>query len=66
MTIKKVKKVTEKMVREHLGHNGQECRVVIHRDGRISRYGHPDPTNRSMDFWHSCAGLDEQVKELLR
>jgi|GEM_PF-5717911 len=55
-----VKKVTAEMVREHLGHNGHECRVIIHRDG------HPDPTNRSMDFWHSCANFEEQVKELLR
>ena len=43
--------MTKKQIREYLGHNGHECRVVIHRNGMISRYGSSDPTDRSEDFW---------------
>ncbi len=60
----------ESRIREHLGHNGAECRVRIHRDGRVERYGSPDPTDRSRDFW-AFVGLfdeifDEDTREAVR
>lgn len=44
-------KITDRAIREYLGHNGVECRVRIGRDGRVERYGSPNTTDRSKDFW---------------
>ncbi len=52
-------------IREHLGHNGAECRVRIHRDGRVERYGSPDPTDRSRDFWAFVGLFDEIFGEIV-
>lgn len=43
--------ITNKQIRDYLGHNGCECRVRITRDGRVLRYGSPEPTDRSRDYW---------------
>lgn len=43
--------MTNKEIREHLGHNGVECRVRITRDGKIYRHGSPVVTDRSKDYW---------------
>jgi hypothetical protein len=51
--------MTHQEVREQLGHNGHECRVRITRDGQIMRYGSPDPTNRSADYWQWLGYLAE-------
>ena len=42
---------TNKQIREHLGHNGRECRVRIKRNGEVHRYGSREDTDRSRDYW---------------
>ncbi len=56
---------TDKAIREYLGHNGCECHVVIHMDGKITRYGSPDPFDRSKDYWAFCGYRDEITREML-
>lgn len=46
-----VRTMTNKQIRHALGHNGVECKVRITHDGTVRRYGSPDPTDRSKDFW---------------
>lgn len=41
-----------KALREYYGHNGDTCKVVVKRNGDILRYGSPDASDRSKDFWH--------------
>lgn len=55
--------LTDTQLREHLGHNGHECRVRIQRDGHVWRHGAPTPTDRSMDCWHYCGHVDELRRE---
>jgi hypothetical protein len=51
---------TDKEIREHLGHNGHECRVRIWRDGTVERHGSPiSDTDRSRDFWAYVGERDE-------
>lgn len=44
-------KITNKFIRQYFGHNGVECKVVIHRDGTIERFGSPNAFDRSKDYW---------------
>ena len=44
-------KITDKEIREYLGHNGHECKIRITEDGDVYRYGHRDPMDRSSDYW---------------
>lgn len=44
-------KITDDTIRAHLGHSSPECCVVIARNGTIWRFGSPDLTDRSKDFW---------------
>lgn len=53
-------KITDATIRAHLGHSGQECRVVITRDGTIKRFGSPDLTDRSKDYW-TVVGTRAQI-----
>ncbi len=57
-------KITNKKIREYFGHNGVECRVRISRDGTVTRYGSPDPFNRSMDYWQDLGDVDYVAKEI--
>ena len=51
----------DKEIRDRLGHNGRECMVRIARDGsKVERYGSPEPTDRSSDYWQYL-GTREQV-----
>jgi hypothetical protein len=56
--------VTDKQIREWYGHNGRECRVCIRRDGTVERYGSPDPTDRSADYW-AYLGTREQIVAMI-
>lgn len=47
-------------LRLELGHNGAECRVRIHDDGRIERHGSPEPTDRSHDYWHDMGRVTDR------
>ena len=47
--------MTNKQIREYLGHNGHECRVRITRDGKIYRHGSLVVIDRTKDFW-ACMG----------
>jgi len=58
--------MSNKEIRRYLGHNGSECRVRIHRDGRITRHGSPDPADRSMDYWHDCGTLADAILSMRR
>jgi len=52
-------KNVKRMVREHYGHNGVECRVGIKESGEVYRYGSPVETDRSQDFWVFLGNLSE-------
>ena len=56
--------ISNKEIREHLGHNGAECRVVIHRDGRVDRFGSPEATDRSKDYWSYMGQVDEIKRDM--
>jgi hypothetical protein len=51
-------------IRNHLGHCPPECRVKITHLGEVSRYGSPDPYDRSKDFWQFCGWVEDLQKEL--
>ena len=55
--------MTNKQLREYLGHNGSECVVTISRQGVVKRYGSPDPFERSMDFWQYMGVRDDYKSE---
>lgn len=57
-------KITDKAIREHLGHNGVECRVRIARNGVVERYGSPLPTDRSKDFWPYMGTREDIAREM--
>lgn len=59
-----MKKVTNKQIRNYLGHNGRECIVRVSRDGRVMRFGSSVPTDRSHDFWVLVGRKDEIVQEI--
>lgn len=54
--------MSHKEIREELGHCPHECRVVIHRDGRVSRFGSPDIFDRSMDYWQDMGRVEDYRK----
>jgi hypothetical protein len=54
---------TDAEIREHLGHNGHECRVRIKRDGTVERHGSPiSDTDRSRDWW-CYVGTRESISD---
>lgn len=53
--------MTNKQIREYLGHNGAECIVRIKRDGTVMRYGAPDPADRSKDFWQYWGHVTDYI-----
>ena len=53
-------KITDKMIREYLSHNGAECKVRIAHDGNVYRHGSPDYFDRSADYW-AWVGYREQI-----
>jgi len=55
-------KVTKKQIREYYGHNGQDCRVRITRNGEVLRYGSPDPFDRSKDYWQFICYIETAEK----
>jgi len=57
-------RITDKAIREYYGHNGAECVVTIKRNGEIHRYGSPDPTDRSMDYWHYVCTREQAVRDI--
>jgi hypothetical protein len=56
--------MTKKQIRKYLGHSLPECRVRIHHNGDISRYGSTDPFDRSADFWHLVVTVADVEKEV--
>jgi len=57
-------KITDKAIRDYLGHNGVECRVRISRDGTVTRHGSPDPFDRSNDYWMLMGTREEIAEEI--
>ena len=56
--------ITHKEIREYLGHNGAECKVVIHRDGQVFRHGSTEATDRSKDYWSYMGQVDEIKRDM--
>lgn len=56
--------VKNKEIRNHLGHNGEECRVRITRGGAVIRYGSPSVYDRSKDHWSFLGSKEEIIKEI--
>ena len=59
-----MEKITDKKIREYLGHNGDECRVRIQKDGTVLRNGSSDYTDRSQDEWLYVGKRSEIVREM--
>lgn len=59
-------KITDKQIREFLGHNGHECTVRIRKDGTVERYGSPNPLDRSKDFWAYMGTREDVIREIKR
>jgi hypothetical protein len=57
-------KITDREIREYLGHNGSECRVRIQKDGTVLRNGSPNYTDRSKDEWLYLGKRDQFVREI--
>ena len=57
-------KITDKEIREYLGHNGHECKIRITEDGDVYRYGHRDPMDRSSDYWAWMGKRNEIAEEI--
>jgi len=51
-------RITNKEIRDYYGHNGNECKVKIKRNGEIHRFGSPNYTDRSKDYWHYLGTKD--------
>ena len=58
-------KVTDADIREIYGHNGHECHVQIRKNGEVVRYGSPDPTDRSMDFWAQIGWREDIAEQIV-
>lgn len=58
--------ITDKAIRDYMGHNGAECRVRVTRDGRVLRHGSPEPTDRSRDYWAWLGWRDDIVERMGR
>jgi len=56
--------ITHKEIREYLGHDGSNCKVMIGRDKKIFRKVHPDPFNRTRDYKHFVGYLDDIKNEM--
>jgi len=56
--------ITHKQIREYLGHDGNNCKVVIHQDATIDCYGSPDIFDRSMDYWYGCGTVAEIKQQI--
>ena len=56
-------KTRNQIIRDSLGHCPPECRVKISRLGKVSRYGSPNPSDRSKDFWSFCGWAEEWEKQ---
>lgn len=60
----KQKTISDKAIREYLGHCPSECRVRIKRDGNVERYGSPDLFDRSKDVWVFMGHRDDIAREM--
>ena len=56
-------KTRNQIIRDSLGHCPPECRVKISRLGKVSRYGSPNLSDRSKDFWSFCGWAEEWEKQ---
>ena len=61
-----MKNKTNQEIREYLGHALPECKVVIHRNGEIERYGSANPADRSQDWWAYMGTVDEIKAQMQR
>ena len=59
-----MEKITDREIRDYLGHNGSECRVRIQRDGTVLRNGSPDYADRSQDEWLYVGKRSEIVRDM--
>ena len=61
-----MKNITHKQIREFLGHNGDERKVRITRDGLVLTYGSTDHTDRSKDFWAEVGTVEGVAAQIER
>lgn len=59
-------KITHKQIREFLGHNGDERKVRITRDGLVLTYGSADHADRSKDFWAEVGTVEGVAAQIER
>ena len=57
-------RITDKAIREYLGHNGSECRVLIRRNGDVLRHGDAEHNNRGADFWAYIGSRNEIADQM--
>lgn len=58
--------VSDRDIREHLGHGQGNRRVRVQRDGKVHYYGSTVDTDRSHDYWHFAGFRDELAAEVER
>ena len=57
------KTITNKDVRDYLGHDGSNCKVKIKSGGKVWMYGSADAFDRTWDWWHFIGDLaDIKIK----
>ncbi len=59
-------KITDRQIREYLGHGRGNRRVQIRRNGQVHYYGSTDDTDRTQDWWHYADTRDQVAREVER
>ena len=57
-------KVTDKMIRDHLGHGEGSRKVRVQRNGEVHYYGSRNDTDRQHDYWHFGGYRDELARQV--
>uniref|UniRef100_A0A6H1Z9V6 Uncharacterized protein n=1 Tax=viral metagenome TaxID=1070528 RepID=A0A6H1Z9V6_9ZZZZ len=59
-----MRKVSNKQIREYLGHGQGTCKVRIKSNGTIYIYGSTDDFDRSKDFWAFAGWKEDVIREI--
>ena len=56
--------ITNRDIRDYLGHGEGNRRVRIKHDGTVEYYGSTEHTDRSHDWWHYGGTREELAREI--
>jgi hypothetical protein len=60
-----MKTVTNKMIREYLGHGEGNRKVRVKRDGTVEYYGSRSDIDRQHDYWHFAGNREELARMVI-